>query len=80
MSAWVMRTEFDRQGRVSEQVVAVDLDPLDVLALVDVSQVTDEPPRFVRVDVKFRQVPDGPGGYTYRPDSARAYVTAGRPR
>lgn len=76
MSAWIVEQHMDRSGAVTEQTVAVDLDPADVLALVgDISKLTTEPPRYVSLSVKFRQLSEG-----YVPDSARAYVTCGRPR
>lgn len=74
MSAWTVEQHFDRAGNITEQTVAVDLDPADVLALIDISKITAEPPRYVTLTVKFKQLPDG-----YAPDTARAYVTVGRP-
>lgn len=77
MSAWIVEQHMDRSGGITEQTVAVDLDPADVLALLgsSISNLTREPPRYVSVSVKFRQLSEG-----YVPYSARAYVTCGRPR
>lgn len=82
MSAWITEQHMGRSGLITEQTVAVELDPDEVMALIgDLSEVTELPARYVSITVKFQQLTDGTGIVRdYRPNTARAYVTVGPPR
>lgn len=73
--SWVKEREYDRHGRVINAVVVCDLDPKDVLDLLDVEGQM----RHVSLSVKFDQQKIG-GKISYVPATARAYVTVGEAR
>lgn len=73
--SWVKERTYNRNGKVIEEVVVCDLDPKDILDLLDV----DGQIRHVSLSVKFDQQ-NNKGTISYVPATARAYVTVGEAR
>lgn len=73
--SWVKERRYNPYGKVIEEEVVCDLDPKDVMDLLDVEGQI----RHVSLSVKFDQQKID-GKITYVPATARAYVTVGEAR